>query len=429
MPEQKFAIRVRHLGKQYRRGESLGGAHSSYKRLSESLTSAVTGLFKARAAHQAGGLFWAVQDLNFEVVPGEVVGIIGRNGAGKSTLFKLLAQITPPSTGEIEINGRMGSLLEVGVGFHPELTGRENIYLSGAIMGMRRHEIRHSFDEIIAFAEIEAFLDTPVKRYSSGMYTRLAFSVAAHLQPEILLVDEVLAVGDMSFQRKCLNKMQSVGQSGRTVLFISHDMSAISRLCPRTILINQGQVIADGPTSEAIWTYLQGGYNTLARRRWDDPADRPGNERARLIEARICDEGGEVADSLDIRRPIRLEMDYEVLQPTVLVPNYHVMNDYGLKVFVAHDLDPAWRRKPRPPGRYTSRAIIPGNFFAEGTHIVGVALSTHDPVIVHFYERDAIAFQVVDSLEGDSARGDYAGPMDGIVRPAFTWETVYHGQT
>jgi lipopolysaccharide transport system ATP-binding protein len=426
--DHHLAIRVSELGKQYQRGQ-LTASYSRYQRLTEVLTERVKRAFQPSSVTTASPskLFWALSNVGFEVKHGEVVGIIGRNGAGKSTLLKLLSRIILPTTGKIELNGSMGSLLEVGVGFHPELTGRENIYLSGTIMGMRRAEIHRHFDEIVDFAEIAAFIDTPVKRYSSGMYTRLAFSVAAHLEPDILVVDEVLAVGDASFQRKCLNKMERVGQSGRTVLFVSHNMPAITRLCPRTILIDSGQVVLDGSSHEAVTRYLQGGFNSTARRRWDDMTSAPGNAIVRLTEARICDAERQVRDSLDIRRPIRIEMDYEVLQPHVLVPNYHIMNEEGIKVCVLHDLDPTWRKRPRPIGKYTSSAIIPGNLLAEGTHLVGIALSSHDPVEVHCYERDAIAFQVVDSMDGDSARGDYAGPMDGVVRPALEWHTEQHG--
>ena len=217
-----------------------------------------------------------MRDVGFEVAAGEIVGIIGRNGAGKSTLLKLLSRITEPTTGRIELYGRIGSLLEVGTGFHPELTGRENIFLNGAILGMKRAEIARKFDEIVAFAEVAQYIDTAVKRYSSGMYLRLAFAVAAHLEPEILVVDEVLAVGDARFQRKCLDKMQEVGRQGRTVLFVSHNMTAVTRLCPRTILLNEGGVVADGASHTVVGTYLNSGLGTTARREWADGRERAG---------------------------------------------------------------------------------------------------------------------------------------------------------
>src|ERR1041384_2165390 len=421
----KPIITVEHLSKKY-----LIGAHQPrYQTLRDTLArmagAPLRWLRRDRSADAARTL-WALREVNFEVRPGEVVGIIGRNGAGKSTLLKILARITEPTTGQVDLYGRVGSLLEVGTGFNPELTGRENIFLSGAILGMRRAEIARKFDEIVAFSEVDRFIDTPVKHFSSGMYMRLAFAVAAHLEPEVLLVDEVLAVGDMAFQRKCLNKMQDVGQHGRSVLFVSHNMPSITRLCPRTILLDQGRVIADGPSAQVVSTYLGSGLGTTAVREWPVLAQAPGNDIVRLCAVRVRNEAGEIADALAIRRPIGIEMEYEVLKAgAVLVPNLHFYNEEGVYVFVAHDCDPEWRRRPRPVGRYISTAWIPGNYLAEGALIVGAAVSTHDPVVVHFYERDAVAFHVIDSLDGDSARGDFAQPMPGVVRPLLPWQTRY----
>jgi lipopolysaccharide transport system ATP-binding protein len=372
------------------------------------------------------GYVWALRDVSFEVKRGEVVGIIGRNGAGKSTLLKILSRITEPTEGYAEIRGRVGSLLEVGTGFHAELSGRENIYLSGAILGMRKTEIERKFDEIVAFAEIEKFLDTPVKHYSSGMYVRLAFAVAAHLDPEILLVDEVLAVGDASFQKRCLGKMQDISRGGRTVLFVSHNMAAVTRLCPRAILLQEGKIVGEGSSHQIVSAYLTSDNGTAAERRWPDSADAPGNDIARLRAVRVRTEDGKSLDAIDIRQPVGIEMEFEVLKPGhVLVPNYHFFNEEGMYIFVASDQDPAWQRTPRPVGRFISTAWIPGNFLAEGSLFVGAALSTMNPVVVHFYEREAVKFQVIDSLDGNSARGDYAGPMPGVVRPLLKWKTKY----
>jgi lipopolysaccharide transport system ATP-binding protein len=418
----KPIIKVEGLGKRYR----IGAQRTPYGSLRETLTSAVRAPLRLwrRGANGAAPTFWAVRDVSFEVQPGEVVGVIGRNGAGKSTLLKLLSRITEPTTGRIELYGRVGSLLEVGTGFHPELSGRENIYLNGAILGMARTEIERKFDEIVAFAEVERFVDTPVKHYSSGMYLRLAFAVAAHLEPEILIVDEVLAVGDMRFQRKCLDKMQDVGRQGRTIIFVSHNMPAIARLCPRTILLDSGTVLRDGPSHQVVSAYLSTGLGTTAARTWDDPATAPGNEVARLRAVRVRAATGEVTDALDIRQPVGIEIEYEVLTPGyVLAPNLHFYNEEGVYAFVITDLELAWRNRPRPAGRYLSTAYIPGNLLSEGTLFVGVAVSTLNPEIVHFYERDAVAFQVIDSMDGDSARGDYAGPMPGVVRPMVNWRT------
>jgi lipopolysaccharide transport system ATP-binding protein len=415
-----IAIRVEGLGKCYQIGE-----RESYKALRD----VIAGLLRAsrrRQAPSAKRYHWALRDVSFTVEAGDRVGVIGRNGAGKSTVLKLLARITEPTEGRAEIRGRVGSLLEVGTGFHPELTGRENIYLNGAILGMRKGDIRRKFDAIVAFAEVEKFLDMPVKRYSSGMYVRLAFAVAAHLEPEVLLVDEVLAVGDASFQRRCLDKLEDVSGQGRTVLFVSHNMQAVTRLCERTILLDEGRVIGDGPSSSVVASYLGSGLGTTAAREWQDPERAPGNDIVRLRHVRAKTADGTTVEALDIRRPLGIEMQYEVLtEGHVLVPNYHLFNEEGTCVCVVHDQDPDWKRRPRPRGTFFSTAWLPGNFLAEGSLIVGAAVSTLDPVMVHFYERDAIAFQVVDSLEGDSARGDYGGHIPGVVRPLLEWTTEY----
>jgi lipopolysaccharide transport system ATP-binding protein len=290
-----LAIQVHALSKQYRIG-ALQGTHRhnrvkfQYSTLRDTLTDLVRAPLRRVSqrlrgqAHETAGpetSIWALRDASFDIRQGEVVGIIGRNGAGKSTLLKVMSRITEPTDGWVDLYGRVGSLLEVGTGFHPELTGRENIYLNGTILGMRRQEVERKFDEIVDFSEVEKFIDTPVKNYSSGMYLRLAFAVAAHLEPEILMVDEVLAVGDVRFQKKCMNKVQSVGQAGRTVLFVSHNMPAITRLCQRTILLDEGRIIADGPSPQVVGAYLNAGLGTSAAREWDDPARAPGGEVVR----------------------------------------------------------------------------------------------------------------------------------------------------
>jgi lipopolysaccharide transport system ATP-binding protein len=421
-------IRVENLGKQYR----IGGPQAAYSTLRETLVGAARAPFKWVAQKRRGGgsggsMVWAVRDVSFEVQAGEVVGIIGRNGAGKSTLLKMLSRITEPTTGSVDLYGRVGSLLEVGTGFHPELSGRENVYLNGAILGMARQEITQKFDEIVAFAEVEKFIDTPVKHYSSGMYLRLAFAVAAHLEPEILIVDEVLAVGDARFQRKCLDKMRTVGQQGRTVLFVSHNMPAITRLCPRTIMLSEGGVLEDGPSHLVVSTYLNSGLGTVAAREWADADAAPGNEVVRLRAVRVVTETGATTEAVDIRKPVGIEMTFDVAQGGhLLVPNMGFYNEESVLMFLAHDCDPEWRGRPRQPGRYMSTAWVPGNFFAEGSITVDVAVSTHVPSVgVHLHESDAVAFQVIDSLDGDSARGDYAGPMPGVVRPLLNWSTGF----
>jgi lipopolysaccharide transport system ATP-binding protein len=368
--------------------------------------------------------FWALRDVSFEVQLGEAVGIIGRNGAGKSTLLKILSRITAPSTGEVRLRGKVASLLEVGTGFHGELSGRENIFLNGAIMGMTRAEVRARFDEIVAFAEVERFLDTPVKRYSSGMYVRLAFAVAAHLQPDILIVDEVLAVGDAAFQKKCLGKMQTVASGGRTVLFVSHNMAAVSRLCSRGILLSHGGVTADGPVSKVVAAYIGGTLGEApASIDFERQAKAPGNEDVRLLAARLVSDGLRGIE-LDIRRPLTIEVEFEVLRDRYpLHPNLHLYNAEGQCVFITSDAYQPENQQPRSPGRYRSRVAIPGNFLSEGMCSLDVAVSTMDPLIVHIWERGLLTFHVVDPGEGGSVRGNYAGEYPGAVRPMLPWTT------
>jgi lipopolysaccharide transport system ATP-binding protein len=421
------AIRVEKLSKQL----SIGAGFRRHDTLRDQLTQTIKGLIRRNGRRPADGAvsnsidtFWALKDVSFEVRKGEAVGIIGRNGAGKSTLLKILSRITEPTEGRVDIHGRVGSLLEVGTGFHSELTGRENIFLNGAILGMRKTEIQRKFEEIVAFAEVERFIDTQVKHYSTGMYLRLAFSVAAHLEPEILIIDEVLAVGDAEFQKKCLEKMENVGQQGRTVIFVSHNMAAIARLCERAILLNEGGLLKDGPSHQVIGAYLNSGIGTSALREWHDQTKAPGTNVLRLCAMRLRGADGQITDRLDIREPIGLEMEYVVLEDGyVVIPHFSVHNEGGLQLFSVVDTDSDWRGRRRPAGRYISTAWIPGNFLAEGTIIVGPAANTLHPNILHFHARDAVAFCVVDSFDGNSARGDFAGVLSGVVRPILRWAT------
>jgi lipopolysaccharide transport system ATP-binding protein len=305
------------------------------------------------------------------------------------------------------------------------LTGRENIYLNGAILGMKRAEIARKFDAIVAFSEVEQFIDTPVKHYSSGMYLRLAFAVAAHMDPEILIVDEVLAVGDASFQKKCLNKMQDVGQEGRTVLFVSHSMPAITRLCERAILLDGGRVVQDGPSGDVVGAYLKSGFGTTALREWREDEEWPGRDIAGLHAVRVRDEHGTIREALDIRRPVLIEMEIEVWKgDRFLMPYFVLTNEEGIVAFTSNEMDPEWRGRRRPLGRYISTMEIPGNYLAEGTMFVTAGLTTLHPDQKQFVERDVVAFQVVDSLDGDSARGESAKGVRGVVRPLLKWTTV-----
>ncbi len=427
-----FAIEARGIAKKYRIGGPVQRHASMRDAITHTATAPLRGvrsLMRSSAAKDTArnaGEFFALKGVSFDIRQGDIVGLIGRNGAGKSTLLKILSRITEPTSGHAKVHGRLGSLLEVGTGFHPELTGRDNVYLNGAILGMRRQEIAARFDEIVEFSGVSQFIDTPVKRYSSGMYLRLAFAVAAHLDTEILVVDEVLAVGDASFQKKCLAKMEDVGQHGRTVVFVSHNMMAVTRLCQRTILLNEGRVMAEGPSHEIVGAYLRSGLGTTAHRQWKDDASAPGNEIARLRSVSVRTDAGEIAEAMDIRRPINIEMTFDVLDGGhSLVPNFHLFNEEGVCVFIVNDQDPEWRHRMRPTGRFVSTVRIPGNYLAEGSIVVRAVVSTMDPIQVHFSEDDAVAFQVIDSLDGDSARGSYAGPYPGIVRPLLQWATEH----
>ena len=423
-----IAIIVDGLGKRYR----LGKKQAKYRTLRDSMVEGVGEPFRwarnilsgnGNGSASKGEWMWALKDVSFTIHRGEVVGIIGRNGAGKSTLLKILSQITDPSEGGADIHGRVGSLLEVGTGFHQELTGRENIYLNGAILGMARSDIQRQFDAIVAFAEVEQFVDTPVKHYSSGMYLRLGFAVAAHLQPDILLVDEVLAVGDAQFQKKCLNKMQEVGQQGRTVLFVSHNMPAITRICPRTILLDGGTIVADGPSNEVIGKYMHTGEGTTAARNWTDPLKRPGKDVARLLAVSVHTKNGETTESFNITDSVGITMEYELaVSHKVIIISYRVTNEEGTILFASIDVDPMWRGRPRPAGRYRTTAWIPGNFLTEGRHFVSVALDSLKPTILQFFEKEAVGFQVVDTLDPNSARGDWTGQIEGVIRPLLNWQ-------
>lgn len=363
--------------------------------------------------------FWALKNVSFEIQQGDRVGIIGRNGAGKSTLLKILSRITEPTSGRISIRGRVASLLEVGTGFHPELTGRENIFLNGAILGMSRADIAKNFDEIVAFAEVEKFLDTPVKHFSSGMYVRLAFAVAAHLEPEILIVDEVLAVGDASFQKKCLGKMEAVGKGGRTVLFVSHNMAMISNLCQKGIVLKQGGVLFDGGMSEAVLAYYRDNLDGTEGA-YSQSGSKFESENAVLLAVELIGPSGAteftIYDELVICMRYRIKKDVD----GKFAPNFHFYRSDGVCAFV----DQAPGIDYLPPGEYIAKCKVPGNLLNDGVYFVGVALTTfmRNHYADDFYDPNALTFNIVDPLDdGRSNRYGYAGPMPGAVRPRLSW--------
>ena len=434
-------IKVEQLSKKYK----IAGLKNHHDMLRDLLVHKITSLFgrNGTSSHASGVVavashfpatdrrnrepdyIWALDDVSLQIERGEVVGFIGFNGAGKSTLLKILSRITEPTKGRVQICGRIGTLLEVGAGFHSELTGRENVYLSGAVLGMKKREIDLKFDEIVAFAGVERFMDTPVKRYSSGMYVRLAFAVAAHLDPDVLIVDEVLAVGDAAFRLKCLDKMEQIRKQGRTILFVSHNLDALTRICERVFLLDAGKLVMSGSPREVLPEYLATVHNVNAEKTWDNLDAAPGNNVVRLRRVMVCTEDGLTVSAQDIRLPVGIEAEYDVIEPGhVIVPNYHFFNDEGLELFVVLDVSSEWKRLPRPVGRYTSTAWIPGNFLAEGRVTVDIAVNSLSPSTqVHVVKRHAVGFQVIDTHEGNSARGDFKGTIPGVIRPIVRWST------
>ena len=416
-------ITVENLGKKYIIGhDRRAGSAYRYQSLRDTLAHTARGIYQ-RLRHPLSPNaekteleeFWALREISFAVEPGDRVGIIGRNGAGKSTLLKILSRITEPTTGRIEISGRVASRLEVGTGFHPELTGRENIFLNGAILGMSRAEIKEKFDEIVAFAEVEKFVDTPVKRYSSGMYVRLAFAVAAHLEPEILIVDEVLSVGDAAFQRKCLGRMEDVSKEGRTVLFVSHNMAMISNLCRTGILLNEGKLEFYGQVSDAVTRYCRAAnqLDTTRRRVFE-------SERAELLGAELV--GQSNLSGITIYDQITVRMRYRIKKKVngKCVPNFHFFVADGSYAFVDNARDVT----RMPPGIYCAECRIPSRFLNEGAYFVGVALTTYfegGSFEIEFFDRNAVTFNVIDPMDHRSGRYGYGGPIPGVVRPQLNW--------
>jgi lipopolysaccharide transport system ATP-binding protein len=378
--------------------------------------------------------FWALKDVSFEVKQGDRIGIIGRNGAGKSTLLKILSRITEPTSGEVMINGRVASLLEVGTGFHPELTGRENIYLNGAILGMGKVEIKQKFDEIVDFAEVAKFIDTPVKHYSSGMYVRLAFGVAAYLESEILIVDEVLAVGDAQFQKKCLGKMENAtNNEGRTILFVSHNMNMISSLCSRIILMDSGKVKSIGTPTDAILDYFSAARSSYAFVDLTKEECQVGDDYAILLEGYIKNFQGEISTDFSLEEKITIGMRYKILTSKKFnvvfpYPNCNIFSAEGTHVFYSSASN--CKLFQPEPGEYIAEFSIPGHFLNTGTYFVGLAFSCCDQgVKIHFYEKDILSFNVQESIEETlyESRNGFSGILPGIIHPKLDWTIKLDG--
>jgi len=408
------AIKVENLYKKY----TMGAARQSYGTFYDLLTHSIKAPFK-RTRKQGGqseisDQFWALRDINFEIQPGEVVGVIGRNGAGKSTLLKILSRITGPTHGRIEVRGRLASLLEVGTGFHPELSGRENVFLNGAILGMSHSEVKLKFDEIVSFAEVEKFIDTPVKRYSSGMYVRLAFAVAAYLEPEVLIIDEVLAVGDAAFQKKCLGKLKDVAHGGRTVLFVSHNLRSIADMCTSAILVEDGRIAGRGTPREVVSQYLSDGGTDETE--WlparDDGAPFCFN-RLRILNAAT---GKGYEGFLPYNDPFAIEINYTTQGS---LPDgrlaVKLTNEEGLVVFCSSDTDMTSNaRRPWLSGQFISRCEIPGNLLCAGKYSVGISQPRADGSdIIH---EDVLTF-TINGLGNPSERDG----RSGVISPLLIW--------
>ena len=416
-------IRVENLGKKYIIDHQQEGR--SYKSLRDVIAEGAQSLLspfqnsKSKIQNPKHEEFWALKDVSFEIKQGDRVGIIGRNGAGKSTLLKLLSRITEPTEGRIQMNGRVASLLEVGTGFHPELTGRENIYLNGAILGMSRVDIKRKFDEIVAFAEVEKFLDTPVKRYSSGMYVRLAFAVAAHLEPEILIVDEVLAVGDAAFQKKCLGKMEEVGKEGRTVLFVSHQMDMIRALCDRCILLNKGSILSDSYPSEVIETYLDA---STIESQASFQVEEDENLALQIIGGKILGIDNQIQDKFDVFEKIILEFHYVVHKPCPgSIINFEIKRN-ATTLFFSFDTDCSPELLHiRNEGVYVSRVELPCPLLKSGHYSLTMKTGIANSEIFQTLE-DILAFEV-ELLSQPSSLISYAEKRPGLIAVPLNWET------
>ena len=422
--DKDVIIRAEGLGKKYVLGPN--GGDGPYRTFRETVGDNVRRVFQRSGTTAPADEFWALRDINFEVRRGEVVAFVGRNGAGKSTLLKVLSRITEPTTGRVSLRGRVASLLEVGTGFHPELTGRENIFLNGAILGMSRREIRAKFDEIVAFSEVERFLDTPVKRYSSGMYVRLAFAVAAHLEPEILVIDEVLAVGDAEFQKKCLGKMDDVAKrEGRTVLFVSHNMVAVNSLCESAIWLEGGRQKTGGPASEVVARYLTAGVGSGAERVWPD-AERLAGEKFRLRSVRVVDQGQTASAAIDIEHAFAVEIKYTLFEPLPeLRVCFRLTTPDGVVAFQSNDESTSgFGGKKRTPGTFISRCDVPGDLLNELNYLLSVSADV--PFVeVLANEESVLAFKI-ERRRGDTSLRT-GEKLPGVVCPRLPWTVAAAG--
>jgi len=429
-----IAIRVQNLSKRYRIGLKEEMHDSLVSIFTDFVTRPIKNLQRLRKlarfqedGHDPEDIIWALKDVSFEVKRGEVIGIIGCNGAGKSTLLKILSHITEPTSGRVEMQGRVSSLLEVGTGFHPELTGRENIYLNGTILGMKRVEITHKFNEIVDFSGVEKFIDTVVKRYSSGMRVRLAFAVAAHLEPEILLIDEVLAVGDAAFQKKCLGKMGDVAKGGRTVLFVSHNMFSLQNLCTRGILLESGKIAMENDITAVIEKYLNLQGQQSGEICWASPNVAPGNERIRIKGIRIVSEDV-VTGEVDIAKDFRIEVEYWNLEAdSRRMVSFHLYNSMGICILTSGNLPTAspnpdpWYFRRYPHGLFRTSCTIPGHLLNDGSHSISLFINGSSIIDKIIRINDVLSFNAKDM---EVMQREFTGKWVGTVRPHLDWQTT-----
>jgi lipopolysaccharide transport system ATP-binding protein len=427
MSAREVMLKVESLSKRYRIGTRQSKAETPIEVLKEIIASPyhrfkhLQGLSDFDDKEDASVL-WALRNISFEVHKGEVLGIMGANGAGKSTLLKILSRIVVPSEGQFWHKGSIASLLEVGTGFNGDLTGRENIYLNGAILGMKKVQIDKVFDEIIDFSGVERFIDTPVKRYSSGMTVRLAFSVAAHLDPDILILDEVLSVGDAQFSQRSMKKMENVAQDGKTVIFVSHSTTAVQKLCHRALFLANGEITAEGPVEQITGLYLGNTEHTLMAKVWDESVAPRAEGLIKLLSVRIVNENGDGIERVDIRQKVGVEIAFEVLrEEKKVLAEFQVANEQSQTLFTSIEQHPDWSNKKRGVGLYCVKGWIPGNLLAEGRFSISIAFSSNSPRDTYLRENEVLWIQVVDPLEGDSVRGDYGTIVPGFVRPRLDW--------
>ncbi|KFF18260.1 ABC transporter ATP-binding protein [Flavobacterium hydatis] len=426
--EKDIILKAENISKQYRLGQvgtgtlshdlnrwwhSIRGKENPYLKIGDA---------NDRSTKGTSDYVWALEDINFELRRGEVLGIIGKNGAGKSTLLKILSKVTAPTTGSIKSRGRIASLLEVGTGFNGEMTGRENIFLNGAILGMTKKEIVKKLDEIIEFSGCERYIDTPVKRYSSGMTVRLAFAVAAFLEPEILVIDEVLAVGDAEFQKKAIGKMQDISrEGGRTVLFVSHNIAAVKSLCTRGIVLEHGKVVFEGEIDDCIDEYLKDG-NNIAHKKWNIN-ESPGSDFIKLLEAKVIDVDNRVTFNHLIVNDIKIEFTYEILKENELFTHgLNLYNLQGVHILSSHDKDSETLTTSLKKGIHKKTIILPGKNLAEGGYSCSFAIMRYNPFLIEFHEMDVVGFNIIEIKSDKTMRGDYTGKFPGIIRQILNWE-------